>query len=153
MTTNNPLSTRNHSYHSSSTSSYETKYRSSDSNTNNTYEREQRSRDPSPIGGYITSSSTATTRTQRTVDGARGSTAGYVPQHDYMNVSLIVSYLYIEEWTNVLLFSLNRHRHQQIRVNDVRHLQSMTLGQCRVLKSLYQKRTSHQTDLQQAVNF
>ncbi|CAF0743415.1 unnamed protein product [Adineta ricciae] len=85
ITTDNPLSTRNYSYHSSSTSSYETKYRSSDSNTNNNYEREQRSRDSSPIGGYISSSSTATTRTQRTVDSSRGSTSGYVPQHDYLN--------------------------------------------------------------------
>ncbi|UJR25356.1 hypothetical protein I4U23_006706 [Adineta vaga] len=86
IVTENPVSNRNY-YHSSSTSSYETKYRSSNSNTNN-YEREQRSREasPTPIGGYISSSSTAsTTRTQRVNDTPKDYTEGYTPQHEYMN--------------------------------------------------------------------
>ncbi|CAF0760175.1 unnamed protein product [Adineta steineri] len=88
----NPLSTQNY-YHSSSTSSYESKYRGSTSNTNN-YEREQfRSRESSPSAvapnRYQSSSpTTGYSSSSTTIRTYPVETTPYKPQHEYFNTQI-----------------------------------------------------------------
>ncbi len=109
----NPLATRNYSY----SSSQETSYRSTTTNASN-FEREQyhpresspsitnRNRSPSPVTGYVASSTT------------RATSSTYTPQHDYRSVSVLRDDEIFLSFDQIfrrkhhpILISINAHHH------------------------------------------
>lgn len=126
----NPISTQN--YHYSSSSSYETKHRSTGPNDREQYHsREsspsapvQRNQSPLPTSGYIASStrhtSSNTYRTETSHDST-SPTSTYIPQHDYYNV-IFLFFVFVYKIVFLSSFRLNSiqmidiHQHHKIMI-------------------------------------